>query len=53
MSETILALIPQRKVNVRELNLRVNLTRLDTEFEFRDSCKLPVGDDGNRSVFVL
>lgn len=40
------------KVNLRDLNLRVNLMRLEIEFEFRDFCKLPVRGNGNRSVFV-
>lgn len=40
------------KVNLRDLNLRVNLMRLETELGFRDFCKLPVRGIGNRNVFV-
>lgn len=40
------------KVNLRDLNSRVNLMRLEIKLEFRDFCKLPVRGGGNRSVFV-
>lgn len=40
------------KINLRGLNLRVNVMRLEIEFEFRDFCRLLVSGDVNRSVFV-